>query len=93
MRRIREKFDIFDPLPQFIENDEAALQKNICINSRFDAPRTAIEKTNAKRVLQLRYGLRHRRLRHAKMFGRLRHTAPLHDINIAYRDRLISGIY
>jgi hypothetical protein len=57
MPPVRKKFDLFDALPEFIEDRETALEKCPTIKSRLDAFGRAVEQRYAEGVLQLRDGL------------------------------------
>jgi hypothetical protein len=51
--RIGEEFELLHRLIQRIERAEAAIEKRASIDRRFDALRTAIEKTHAHGMLEI----------------------------------------
>src|SRR5271163_4406422 len=56
-RRISQKFDVSDPLPEFVEGDLTATDQGLPVKRRLDAAWAAVEKPHADRTLQVGYGL------------------------------------
>src|SRR5262249_50179707 len=54
---IGKKFDLFDALPELVENRETALEKCPTVKSWLDAFRRAVEQRHPERFLQLGDGL------------------------------------
>src|SRR5271154_2685685 len=52
-RRVCERFNFLDSLPQFIEYDVPALEQRGSVDRRLDAPRAAIEQAHAQRAFQI----------------------------------------
>src|SRR5271169_6265329 len=78
-RRISQKFDVSDPLPEFVEGDLTATDQGLPVKRRLDAAWAAVEKPHADRTLQVGYGLRHNGLRNPQMGCRLHHAARPND--------------
>jgi hypothetical protein len=75
--RIGKKLDVLDPLPEFVEDGDAAPDDGTAVLRRLDSPRTALEKTHAERPFQVGDGARDRRLGRAEALRGLRHAAGL----------------
>jgi hypothetical protein len=76
-RRIGEKFDVPDPLPELVEHGEAAPDDRLAVLRRLDAPGAALEQPHAERMLEIGDRARDCRLRGAETLRRLRHAAGL----------------
>ena len=75
--RVLDGLDFPDPLPEFIEDGDASLDKYAAIRRRLDTFGAAIEERHAKRVLHVGDGPRDGRLGHRKLCGCLRHASGL----------------
>src|SRR5215510_693119 len=75
--RVRDGFDVFDPLQEFIKNSDASLDESAAIRRRLGAFGAAIEERHAKRVLHVGDGSRDGGLRNCKLCGGLCHASSL----------------
>src|SRR5690349_16869011 len=78
-RGVGEILDRPDPLFQFIERRDAAVEHGPRIHRRLHAARAAFEKGYPERALQIGDHARHGGLRKPKLHGRLGHAAALAD--------------
>jgi hypothetical protein len=78
-RRIGQELDAFHALMQFIEHGCTAAEQCAAVLSRLDASATAIEQTDAERMLQFGYRPRNGGLRCIEASRRPPHTAGLDD--------------
>jgi hypothetical protein len=78
-RRVGQELDLADALAELIEDGDAAPDERLAVNGGFNALPTAVEKSNAERVLQLADRLRYGRLCQIELGSRLHHASPLHD--------------
>src|SRR4029077_16165665 len=78
-RRIVERRDILNALPQFVEHCDATLDERTAIRGRLDALPTPVKQAYTEGVLQVGNRFRNGRLRHVEGGCRLSHAARLND--------------
>src|SRR5262249_50165535 len=78
-RWVGQELDLFDPLPQVVERGDGPFEQSTAIQCGLDALGSAIEETDAERVLDVGDRLRYSRLRHRELRRCLPHATALRD--------------
>src|SRR3954470_17814793 len=65
-RRISEKLDVLDALPQLVEDRQSSLDERAAVLRRLDAMGASVQERHSERMLQVSDRPRYRRLRGAE---------------------------